>query len=109
AVRCAGGRRLPWQVVANSLLSAAGVGAGATAASTFRDSEALSPVARFGVLLAVDTISLGLVACGMSVRTGESLRSVAKHSFTRLFYFAFGYFTLGALLISYLLDVLLLV
>ena len=104
AVGFAMARRRPWQIIANSVMSAAAVAAGATIASIFRDAEALSPVARFGVLLAVDTISLGLVAFGISVRTGESLRSVAKHSFTRLVYFAFGYFTLGAFLISYLLD-----
>ena len=97
-------RRRPRQIIANSVMTAATLVAGATIAMFFHGTTPMSPFARFGVLLAVDAVSLGLVAIGMSTQTGESLRSIAKHSFTRLFYFAFAYFTLGAFLISYILD-----
>jgi signal transduction histidine kinase len=40
----------------------------------------------------------------MSLRTAESIRSIVKHNFTPSFYLAYGYFSLGALLISYVLD-----
>ena len=97
-------RRRRRQIIANSVMTAATLVAGATIAMFFHGTTPMSPFARFGVLLAVDAVSLGLVAIGMSTQTGESLRSIAKHSFTRLFYFAFAYFTLGAFLISYILD-----
>src|SRR5205807_2968677 len=35
---------------------------------------------------------------------GESLLNIAKHSFNMPFFLAFGYFTLGAFLITYLID-----
>jgi signal transduction histidine kinase len=44
------------------------------------------------------------VALALSVRTGESPRSIVRHNFTSSFYFAFGYFALAALLLSYVLD-----
>jgi two-component system sensor histidine kinase PilS (NtrC family) len=41
---------------------------------------------------------------GLSIRTGEPITSIVKHNFTPSFYLAFGYFALGALLVTYVLD-----
>jgi len=40
----------------------------------------------------------------MSIRTGESIRSIVRHNFTGPFYIAYGYFALASLLISYILN-----
>jgi signal transduction histidine kinase len=40
----------------------------------------------------------------LSLRSGESLRSIARHNFTGQFYAAFAYFALAALVVSYVLD-----
>jgi signal transduction histidine kinase len=40
----------------------------------------------------------------LSVRTGESIPSIVRHSFTPSFFLAYGYFALASLLISYVLD-----
>ena len=44
------------------------------------------------------------MAVGFSIRGGESIRTVVRHNFTPAFYAAYGYFTLGSFLISYVLD-----
>jgi len=97
-------RRRPWLIIANTVMTAAVLVSGATIASFLRGAMPMSPAARLTVLLAVDLVSLGLVAVGLSARTGESLLSIARHSFTMPFFLAFGYFTLGAFLITYLID-----
>ena len=60
--------------------------------------------ARFVVLVVFNVVSLILVAVGLSLRSGESIRSIVRHNFTPSFYVAFGYFALASLLTSYLLD-----
>jgi len=40
----------------------------------------------------------------LSLRSGESLRSIVKHNFTAPFYVAYAYFALASLLTSYVLD-----
>src|SRR5438128_6959476 len=45
-----------------------------------------------------------LVGIGLSLRSGESLRSIFKHNFTAPFYVAYAYFALASLLTSYVLD-----
>ena len=44
------------------------------------------------------------VTVALTVSTGESALSIVRHNFTPSFYFAFGYFGLAALLLSYVLD-----
>jgi signal transduction histidine kinase len=56
------------------------------------------------VLVIVNGAGLSFVAIGISLRTGESLASVGRHSFTLPFLLAYAYFGLAALLVSYVLD-----
>ena len=97
-------RRPRWQLLANPLMTATAIATAATT-NTLLDNANLSPlVQRLAVLLVVSAASLGLVALGLSIRTRESVLSIGRHNFTRPFLLAYGYFTLGSLVISYLLD-----
>lgn len=97
-------RRPRWQLLANPLMSAATLAVAAGAGLLIRGSTQLTIATRLAVLLVVASASLVLVALGLSIRTGESIRSIAQHNFTRPFLLAYGYFILGSLLISYLID-----
>jgi signal transduction histidine kinase len=98
------GRRGAWPIVGNASITAFFACLGATVASQFHESSSLPLVARLLVLAVVNGGSLAFVAMGLSIRSGESVRSIVRHNFTRDFYLAFAYFALAALLISYLLD-----
>ena len=93
-----------WPIVANAIMAAADAGLGAELAVTLRQDGSLNIESRLAVLVVVILASWALVAVGLSIRTGESLRSIVKHNFTAQFYAAFGYFALASLLISYVLD-----
>ena len=93
-----------WQMVANPLMTAATTTIAATVAEQLHGTHLTAPLQRIGVLLCFDLASLALVAVGLSLRTGESIASIARHNFTSLFGLAYGYFTFGALLVSYLID-----
>jgi len=97
-------RRGPWEVVANAAISAAYATFGATIATLLRNGAPLSLESRVIVLSALTAACWILVAGALSIRTGESVRSIVQHNFTPSFYLAFAYFALGALLISYVLD-----
>ena len=65
-------------------------------------SLALGPrILALGVAIAANWLTVTLA---LSVSTGESAISIVRHNFTLSFYFAFGYFALAALLLSYVLD-----
>ncbi len=93
-----------WNILANAVISAAYGAFGAAVATELRTDGTLSVQARVVALVALTIACWILVAGGLSVRTGESISSIVKHNFTPSFYLAFGYFALGALLISYVLD-----
>ena len=97
-------RRGPWTILANAILTASCTAIGAGVAAQLRGGGGLSFGARVIVLIALSVASWILVAAVMSLRTGESIRSIVKHNFTPSFYLAYGYFALAALLISYVLD-----
>jgi signal transduction histidine kinase len=97
-------RRSQWQIIANALMSATITGLAASAASSIDGVVQTSVLSRILVLLVFDLASLGLVAVGLWARTGESIESIARHNFRAPFLLAYAYFTLGSLLISYLLD-----
>jgi len=97
-------RRGPWEVVANGAISAAYATFGATIATLLRNGAPLSLESRVIVLSALTAACWILVAGALSIRTGESVRSIVKHNFTPAFYLAFAYFALAALLVSYVLD-----
>jgi signal transduction histidine kinase len=65
-------------------------------------SLALGPrILALAVAIAANWLTVSLA---LSVSTGESAISIVRHNFTPSFYFAFGYFALAALLLSYVLD-----
>ena len=97
-------RRPKWSLLANALMTGVMTTAGSGVATLFDSQRPISLFARLLVLAVVYATSLSLVTTGMSLRTGESVRSIARHNFTSPFLLAYGYFTLGALLISYLVD-----
>src|SRR6266508_809384 len=97
-------RRPPWQIIANALMAATVTGLAASAASSIDGVVQTSVLSRILVLLVFDLASLGVVAVGLWARTGESIESIARHNFRGPFLLAYAYFTLGSLLISYLLD-----
>jgi len=97
-------RRPRWQLLANACMSASLTCVASVTSVLIGASSDANPIRRTFVLLVLDATSLLFVACGLSVRTGESLLSIARHNFTTPFLLAYGYFTLGSLLITYVLD-----
>jgi signal transduction histidine kinase len=98
------GRRLAWPIVANAVIIAASTCIAAVLAAQFHGPTAMPLAARLAVLITVNCASLVLVGSILSIRTGESVRSIVVHNFTRPFYLAYGYFALASLLISYVLN-----
>jgi signal transduction histidine kinase len=76
----------------------------ATVAAEFRTEENLAFGSRVLVLLVLSLANLALVAIGLSIQTGESVRTIARVNFTPSFFAAFAYMGLASLLISYVLD-----
>ena len=97
----AGGR---WRVITNGVLSAAYAGFGACIGIALFGAGPLPLWSRVVILAITWTISWGLLATSFSIRMGESIASIVRHNFTPSFYVAYAYFTLGSLLLSYLLD-----
>jgi signal transduction histidine kinase len=93
-----------WPILGNSVMAAAYGCLGAALAGQLRVHGTLPIGSRLVVLVVVSLTSWALIAVGFSIRTGESFRSVVKHSFNREFYAAYVYFGLAALLTSYVLD-----
>lgn len=97
-------RRGAWATFGNSVVSAAYAFVGASIASGFRDANSNTLLARVVVVALTLVIGWILVATGLSIRTGESIRSIVRHNFSPEFYAAHAYFAFAALLTSYVLD-----
>ena len=97
-------RRPRWPILANAIMTATITVAGSTFGILVRTATHGSAVGRVITIIVVYAASLSLVALGLSLRTGESLTSIARHNFTGPFLLAYGYFTLGSLVITYLID-----
>ena len=93
-----------WPLLANAILIGASTAIAATIATELRGGGGLSLEARVLVVTASSVASWALVAGVLSIRTGESIRSIVEHNFTPSFYLAYAYFALGSLLITYVLD-----
>ncbi len=93
-----------WRILTNGILSGAYAGVAALIALHLFGGPDLSLAARVFVLVVLWLFSWILLVIGFWIYTGESIKSIVRHNFTPAFYAAFGYFTLGSLLISYLLD-----
>ncbi len=76
----------------------------ATVAAELRTEENLVFGSRVLVLFVLSMANLTLVAVGLSIQTGESVRTIARVNFTPSFFAAFAYMGLASLLISYVLD-----
>jgi signal transduction histidine kinase len=97
-------RRGGWHMASNTLTTGTATLGGAALASLLRTQGSLSVGARFLVILCVNVATWALVAVSLSIRSGEAIPSIIRHSFTTSFYLAHGYFALASLLVSYLLD-----
>jgi signal transduction histidine kinase len=76
----------------------------ATVAAQFRTEDNLAFISRVVVLLVLYLANLILVAIGLSIQTGETIRTIARLNFTPSFFVALAYMGLATLLISYVLD-----
>ena len=104
ATGIAAAQRPRWALMGNAVMTATTTALGANVGLLFDGSAPHSVGVRLAVLLVVNGASLGLVAIGLCIRTGESLRSIVQHNFTRPFLLAYGYFILGSLVVSYLVN-----
>jgi signal transduction histidine kinase len=96
-----GGR---WRIVTNAVLSAAYTGFGALITRTMFHGSDVPALGRLLITAVTWLIGWALLSTYFSLRTGEYISSIVRHNFTVAFYAAFGYFTLGSVLTSYLLD-----
>jgi signal transduction histidine kinase len=97
-------RRGYWTMIANSLTTAAANFVASLSVVLLQTVEPVTPVARLLGILIMDAVSVSLVALALSIRSGEPISRIAKQNFTQLFFVAYGYLTLGAFLISYLVN-----
>jgi signal transduction histidine kinase len=91
-------------VVGNAIVYSLIACVAATVAAEFRSGDSLAFGSRALVLLVLSLANLTLVATGLSIQTGESVRNIARLNFTPPFFAAFAYMGLASLLISYVLD-----
>ena len=97
-------RRGTWPMLGNSLMAGANACIGALVAIHLQPSAALTLAQRIMVLAVFSIASWIFTGLGIAIRTGEPLRSIARHNFNVDFYAAYVYFGLAALLASYVLD-----
>jgi signal transduction histidine kinase len=97
-------RRGRWPILANPVMAAGWAAVGASLAAQLRTPAGLSFGSRLAVITGLNLASWVTVTVVLSVRTGESIPSIVRHSFTPSFFLAYGYFALASLLISYVLD-----
>src|SRR5712691_6378063 len=97
-------RRGAKTIVMNGIMQAWISCVGAVVAAQFYSGGAL-PLGPRLLALGVAIVANWLtVTVALSLSTGESAYSIVRNNFTPSFYFAFGYFGLAALLLSYVLD-----
>ncbi len=97
-------RRGPWPVLANPLIFATGSCFGAMVASILSGPARPSLPVRLAVLLVMSLANLVLTSTAIGVERRESPAAVLRRNVTPAFGFAFAYFGLAGLLISYVLD-----
>ena len=97
-------RRGAWRMAGNASVCAAADCFASVVAAVFRVDGQIAFAPRVLVLLVLATSNVVLVATGISIRSGESAITVVRQNSTAPFFFAFGYFGLSSLLISYVLD-----
>ena len=90
-------RRGHWTILGNGIMAAAYACLGALVAAPLHGGQPLMLGSRILVLLVVNVGSWLLIGVGLSLRSGESIASIARHNFTGQFYAAFAYFALPRL------------
>jgi signal transduction histidine kinase len=93
-----------WPIGGNAIMAATYACLAALVAEQLRVHGTLTLEARVAVLLAMLVTTWVLVGGGLSLRTGESIRSIVRHNFSGPFFAAYAYFALASLLTSYVLD-----
>src|ERR1700694_1821120 len=93
-----------WRIIGNAVITAAIACLGCFVASQVRGSAALSLGARVLCPVIVSAAGLMLVALGLSIRPGEPMSRILRHTFSHSLYLAYAYFALASLLISYVVD-----
>lgn len=93
-----------WRVVANSVATATLACVGSVVQTHLEQTTQPHLGTRIIVLLVVNFASWILTGLGLSFRSGESIGSIVRHTFSREFYAAYAYFALAALLASYVLN-----
>ncbi len=91
-------------IVVNAIIYVAIASLAAFIASQFHGTGELAFEPRLLVMVTVLGADIALVAVGLSVSSGDSVRSILRENFTPSFYVAFAYLGLAGLLTSYLLD-----
>ena len=97
-------RRGIWPMLGNAAIYATADCLASLVSALFRTGTGVPFGPRIATLFVLTTANVVLVATAISVRTGESGLSVLQRNFIAYFFFAFGYFALSSLLISYVLD-----
>jgi len=98
------GRRGRWPLLANASLQAAINCGAACVGAVLHDGASIPFGARVAVLSTLVVANLAITPAIIWVRTGESIASVVRKTFTAAFLVAFGYLALAGLLLSYVID-----
>lgn len=97
-------RRGPWTILGNAVTAASYACLGAIVTATLSGAQGIPFAARCIALALMFLMSWLVVAVGISLQSGESIRSIVRHNFSTEFYAANAYFGLAALLASYVVD-----
>ncbi len=93
-----------WPIGGNAIMAATYACLAALVAEHLRTSGSLNIGSRILVLIVMHITTWILVGGGLSLRTGEPIRSIVRHNFSGPFFAAYAYFALASLLTSYVLD-----
>jgi signal transduction histidine kinase len=93
-----------WRLIGNAIIYGSVTSTGALVAAELPGAGDLSLWERVAVLMTVNVATFALVSSALALRSGESVANVVRQNLHLSFYATFGYFTLAALLISYVLD-----
>jgi len=99
-----GNPRAPWPLLGNSLIFAVASSIGSVVSVLLSGNGSPSLLTRVVVVVVVSSANLVLASLGLGFRRGESPLAVLRHNVTSSFFFAFAYFGLAGILVSYVLD-----
>jgi signal transduction histidine kinase len=97
-------RRGAFPLLANAVFSACINLVGSSVALEFRSDHVLPLYARFVAVAVCSLTNLVLVVIAFRLTLGEPLKSISTRTWNAPFYVAFGYSSLAAILISYVMD-----